>query len=530
MSITPTRLILLVAAFLILVANFSFFDKVTDVYPFTTENIVFLFSLGILFFALIALLTIIFSIVIPVRLVVSIFIILAALTSYYADNLGTVIDTDMIRNVLETNMSEASDLINTGFVLHLILTAILPVIVVWRLPFRTSGLLRETRYKLQMAVALVILIVINILPLSDYYSSFFREHKTLRYYSNPGYPIYSMGKYLSQKIRSSTLPEYITLAKHVEQSGSDDTQRLIILIVGETARSDHFSLNGYTRETNPKLSAEDRLISYSNIASCGTSTAISVPCMFAFDDRKEFDADEARHTENILDILKRAGVHVLWLDNNSSSKGVAARVTHKDYRSPELNPDCDIECRDTGMLAHLQEYIDSNAGDKLVVLHQMGSHGPAYYKRYPEEFERFKPACQSAELSECSTQEIINAYDNTILYTDHFLSRVIAFLKQNTPEYRTAMLYLSDHGESLGEAGIFLHGLPYLFAPDAQTEVPVIAWIGSSSDIDYDKTLALRTVENSHDALFSTLLEAFSVLTELHHPEDRPLIVMEQDL
>jgi len=528
-KLTPTRLILLVAAFFILSANVSFFDKVTDVYPLNATNLGFLISLVIFFYAFTALLTLLFSMLLPVRLAVSLLIFLAAITAYYADSLGVVIDSSMIRNVLETNLNEALDLINSSFLLRLVLAGIIPVILVWRLPLKTSGFKRELRYKLQTAVALLVLMVLCILPLSDHYSSFFREHKSLRYYSNPIFPIYSTVKYIKQKIKSSVIPEFITLANHVERKATDTEPKLVILVIGETVRTDHFSLNGYERNTNPRLAEEKRLISYSDISACGTSTAISVPCMFAYAGRKDFDPDEAEHTENILDILQRAGVNVLWRDNNSDSKGVAERVKYEDYKSPAINTECDIECRDTGMLVGLQKYIDSHTGDILIVLHQMGNHGPAYYKRYPKEFEKFKPACRSAELSTCSIKEITNAYDNAILYTDYFLTKVITLLKQNTKKYQTTMFYISDHGESLGEAGIYLHGLPYIFAPDTQIKVPVLTWAGNNSNIDYDKTLKLKNLPNSHDVLFPTLLQIFEVSTDLKHPHEQPLIYLKND-
>jgi len=189
---------------------------------------------------------------------------------------------------------------------------------------------------------------------------------------------------------------------------------------------------------------------------------------------------------------------------------------------------CSSIC-DTGMLVGLQQYIDEHEGDILIVLHQMGSHGPAYYKRYPAEFERFTPACRSAELSTCSIEEIVNAYDNSILYTDYFLSKVIDFLKQNSSDYETSMLYVSDHGESLGETGIYLHGLPFMFAPEAQIKVPVLVWPGNSSDIDYEKTLSLKDQPNSHDALFDTLLQIFEIRTDLHRQHEQPLIYLKND-
>jgi lipid A ethanolaminephosphotransferase len=300
-------------------------------------------------------------------------------------------------------------------------------------------------------------------------------------------------------------------------------------VVGESARADHFSLNGYPKNTNPNLAQQTNLISYSDIDACGTSTAISVPCMFSYSGHDEFSVAKAKFTENILDLLQRSGVDVLWRDNNSSSKDVATRVGYKSFRSPDNNTVCDPECRDVGMLQGLQPFIDAQDGDILIVLHQMGSHGPAYYKRYPVEAEHFKPACHSAELSECSQQEISNAYDNTILYTDYFLSKVIDLLKVNTPHYETTMFYISDHGESLGEGGVFLHGMPYNFAPDAQTKVPLLMWMGESSDISYQESLRLKDMPNSHDMIFSTLLELFEIQTELTIPVKKPLVSLKPE-
>lgn len=523
-NITPIRLILLVSAFLVLTANFTFFEKVTDVYPLNAANAGFLISLVVFLYAFIAMLVLAFSILLPVRVASSAVIVLAAIAGYFSSKLGIVIDSSMIRNILQTSTDEALDLVNYSLLLHLILFGIIPVILIWRVPCQSSSVHREILSRLKAATALMLLMALCILPVSDHYASFFREHKLVRSYTNPVFPIYSMGKFINQKVKSSSIPSFITLAHSVERHIPDVSQKLVILVVGETARSDHMSLNGYHRITNPRLSMEQKLVSYSNISSCGTSTAVSVPCMFAYSGHDDFSPDEAEHTENVLDILQRAGVNVLWRDNNSDSKGVANRVIYEDYKSPGLNTDCDTECRDTGMLAGLQQYIDSHAGDIIIVLHQMGSHGPAYYKRYPKAFEHFKPACQSAELSECTNEEITNAYDNTILYTDFFLSRVIELLKQNTPKYATAMFYVSDHGESLGEAGIYLHGLPYMLAPDAQIKVPIIAWFGETSDIDYEKTLGLKTTPNSHDAVFSTLLQTFDIVTDLHSPCKTPLI------
>ncbi len=275
--------------------------------------------------------------------------------------------------------------------------------------------------------------------------------------------------------------------------------------------------------------SKESLFNFTNMTSCGTSTAISVPCMFSILGSYDFSTSNADYTENILDILHKAGVNVLWRDNNSSSKGVANRVTAEDYRDPSINPVCDIECRDTGMLEGLQSYIDKQKeGDILIVLHSMGNHGPAYYKRYTKDFEVFKPACQTAQLEDCSVEEINNAYDNAILYTDYFLSQSIQLLKQNSGKFNTALLYASDHGESLGENGVYLHGLPNFIAPEAQTHVPAFLWLSDNFQ-NVDRSAIRRKADSalSHDNFFHTLLGLFEVKTSVY---DKSLdIVSEND-
>jgi lipid A ethanolaminephosphotransferase len=297
-----------------------------------------------------------------------------------------------------------------------------------------------------------------------------------------------------------------------------NSQRLVILVVGEAARADRFSLNGYERQTSPLLEQES-VISFKNMISCGSDTALSVPCMFSYLNRENYSHAKGKNMSNVLDIISRAGVEVLWRDNNSDSKGAADRITFEDYRSNNFNPLCNPECRDEGMLSGLQSYIDERPDSNiLIVLHTMGSHGPAYYRRYPQAFEVFTPTCQTNQLNECSDEQINNAYDNTIVYADYFLSKVIELLKNNAEDLDTAMFYISDHGESLGENGVYLHGMPYFMAPIEQVHVPAIMWLDKSFAKEVN-TEALEIVANeplSHDNLFHTLLGLMLVETEVY--------------
>ena len=259
--------------------------------------------------------------------------------------------------------------------------------------------------------------------------------------------------------------------------------------------------------------------------SCGTSTAESVPCMFSIFGQMDYDYKKGISTENVLDVLNHTNdIKILWRDNNSDSKGVALRVDFEDYRTSKTNTKCDeVECRDEGMLVGLEDYIKNNQGkDIFIILHQMGNHGPAYYKRYPKEFEKFTPVCKSNQLEECTKEEVSNSYDNAILYTDYFLSKVINFLKPYTQEYETAMLYMSDHGESLGENGVYLHGFPYLIAPDEQKHIGSLIWFGSEgmkNDIDMEKLNSYKNQHFSQDNLFHTLLGLFEVETSIYKKE-----------
>ncbi len=173
------------------------------------------------------------------------------------------------------------------------------------------------------------------------------------------------------------------------------------------------------------------------------------------------------------------------------------------------------------MLNDLQSYLNKLNGDAVIVLHQKGSHGPAYYLRYPNSFEKFKPVCTTSELQQCSQEEIVNAYDNTILYTDYVLAKVIDFLQNNSNKFDTGMLYVSDHGESLGENNLYLHGSPYAIAPKNQTHIPMLVWLSEGfrqrSQIDWQCLQQHKNDVYSHYHIFHSVLGLLEVETQVYH-------------
>jgi lipid A ethanolaminephosphotransferase len=525
--ITQYHLIFLVALFFALFGNTTFFYNVIDVYPLSFTNFFYILSLFFILISVITLLFTLFSSKYTTKPLLIIALLVSSFTSYFMGTYHVVIDAGMIQNSLQTDLNESMDLFSFKLILYVLFLGILPSIYVYKKPIKYLSNRKELWMKIKIILISLGVIGFFLLSFSQFYTSFFREHKPLRYHTNPMYWIYSIGKYAKQTVKSGpVIVEAIGNDAHISTAEEDEEKELVILVVGEAARADRFSLNGYERETNPLLKQEKNLINFSNVSSCGTSTAVSVPCMFSMFGKEKYNYDKGISTENVLDVLVHTNeIKVLWRDNNSDSKGVALRVYYENFRTTDKNPVYDEachECRDEGMLAGLDAYIKHNKGkDILIVLHMMGNHGPAYYKRYPKEFEKFTPVCKTNQLEECSPESISNAYDNAILYTDYFLSKVIHFLKHYSKDHATAMLYISDHGESLGENSLYLHGLPYFMAPDAQTHVAAMAWLEGviEKDIDVKKLRSISDKPFSQDNLFHTLLGIFEVETELYDPK-----------
>ncbi len=516
MKLTRNVLIFISSALFVFFYNFSFFSNVVKVYPWG-QNMLHILSLGLVLWGVIVLLLEIFGYKKTVKPILIFLFIVSSLTAYFMDSYGIVIDDGMLTNTAQTNLSESLGLFSFKLVLYFLFLGLLPSYLVYKAKIEYRDIKKELIYRLTSIVSVIALIAIVLTLFGGFYASFLREHKPLRYSTNPTYWIYSSGKYIkSLLVNQNRTLEQIGLDAKIEDT---DRKKIVIVVVGEASRWDHFSLNGYTRDTNPLLQKED-IVNFPNAYSCGTSTAHSVPCMFSLKGRKDFDLDNARYEENVVDVLNHTKkVAILWRDNNSDSKGVAARVVSEDYRSSKNNTICDSECRDEGMLVGLDQFVDKNRDKNIfIVLHQMGNHGPEYYKRYTKEFNKFNPECKTNQLDKCSQQEITNAYDNAILHTDSFLSKTINFLKPYDKAYDVSMIYMSDHGESLGENGIYLHGMPYLLAPEAQKHIGALIWFGENTkrDMPYEKIVQNRTKEYSQDNLPHTILGLFGVKTDIY--------------
>lgn len=456
----------------------------------------------------------------------AVLVVVSAAANYFMYSFGTVIDTNMIQNVFESDPQEAMALISTRYVVWMILMGVLPVIVIC--------LVRITRgqrwwwsllHRLASALgALLLILLMGVLFYKDY-ASLIRNNKGLVKMITPVNVVSGAGHYLDHRFLQGS-QALVKIGQDAHKGPlilANAKKTLVVLVVGETARAENFSLGGYARETNPELKKQ-QVIYYQNASSCGTETAISVPCMFSNMPRQHYDANLAHHQEGLLDVLAHAGVSVLWRENDGGCKGACSRVPHSDMTMWRLPAYChDGFCQDDVLLHRLDNYLDSLHNDGIVVLHQMGSHGPAYYQRYPDTFRRFLPTCDSKQIQDCDHQALVNTYDNTLLYTDDMVSRTIDKLKALSDRFNVALIYLSDHGESLGEHGMYLHGAPYLFAPSQQTHIPLLLWLSPGYEAAFhinDACLRQQAAGApvSQDNLFHTVLGMFNIQTEQYQP------------
>ncbi|SHM83470.1 lipid A ethanolaminephosphotransferase [Pseudomonas asturiensis] len=457
--------------------------------------------------------------------VLTLMFMISAGVVYFMTEYGVMIDAGMFRNFAETNVTEVQGLLSLKLIVYILLLGVLPSFLLWKTPINYRRWHRELFSKL--VVGVVCSLVIGGAALANYQglSSLFRNHHELRLMVVPSNYIGASAGYLSEQIISAQRP-FVKLGEDAKRSpdwATHTRKSLTVLVVGESARAENFGILGYGRNTTPNLNKESGLVAFTDVYSCGTETAVSVPCMFSNMGRKDYNATKARNQEGLLDVLKRAGIDVIWRDNQAGCKGTCDRVAFQDVSNLKDPSLCNNhECRDEILLQGLEGFIDSLDKDTVLVLHQMGSHGPEYFKRYPKAFETFTPVCESNALNNCSRDSIVNGYDNTLLYTDHVLSKLIDVLRAHQNNVDTAMIYLSDHGESLGEYNLFLHGTPYLLAPDQQKHVPMMIWLSDSYQHSFAVTPECLAKERnaplSQDNLFHSMLGLLKVDTKVYNP------------
>jgi len=517
-----TALTAWVALWCLIALNVPFWSRVFEIRPLASiDDAFYLLSFAVLAFIVINLFLMPLTLIRPfAKPLLALVVLLAGFASYFVSAYGVLIDKVMIRNVFETNGAEAGELVNLNLIMYVGLLGVLPAFLVMRVGVIAVGWRRELAHR-GIALGLTVLGV-GLVAAAFYqdHASTFRNNRELRHMIVPVNYLAGVGSYVGEITRPDLPYQAIGRDARLGEawSGKDAERPLImVLVVGETTRAADFGLDGYGRQTTPKLAAIPELINFSKVSSCGTSTAISVPCMFSDLGRERFDPEEAKARDNLIDIVKRVGFDVQWFGNNTSCQGVCREVPEIRVPREEYPEYCigDNPCMDGAIFDMFGKTLANPTGKRFVVLHTLGNHGPGYHLRYPKAFEKFTPVCQETDFSKCDVASIVNAYDNEVLYTDHLLAETIRQLAALGDRTDTALIYVSDHGESLGENGIFLHALPYAVAPEAQTHVPMVFWaspgFASRMGIDMNCVADMKDRAISHDHVMHSVLGLLDV-------------------
>ncbi|MCO8078821.1 phosphoethanolamine transferase [Acinetobacter lwoffii] len=525
-SISLSGFNMLLAIWLGLILNFAFYQKIHEFTPYAN------LKAGLLLAATALIIIAFYNLVLQwlnwkwnAKILASVLIILGGFSAYFVNSLGVVITPDQIQNMLQTDAREVRDLWSMRLIIWTLGFVIFPLGIVWMLQIQPTSTGHQLVHKSLSSVVSLGLILGLLFCFYVDYAAIFREHRDLKGMLSPQNSIASTLSYYKKKAPKANLPlvAFGEDAHLLQQAQMQEHPKLMVLVVGETARAESFALNGYARNTNPELS-KLAVINFSQVSSCGTATAVSVPCMFSGMSRETYDEQLASHREGLLDIAQRAGYQVTWIDNNSGCKGACDRVQKYQIPAQLKQKWCDAggECFDEILVDSLKDYLahldKNNPKPQLIVLHQMGSHGPAYFKRSKAPYQPFQPTCNSNAIQGCSTEELKNSYDNSIVYTDHVLAQIIETLKQQT-QYQAGFWYLSDHGESTGEHGLYLHGAPYSMAPTQQTHVPMLMWFSDAwkqQNTHQVSCLKGQTGQaRSHDHLFPSLLSLLDIKTQV---------------
>jgi lipid A ethanolaminephosphotransferase len=513
----------LVALYFATVINLPIYLELKQIFADSAQvSVLFAISIPLFFWAVFNLLLQLMSWPYLAKPILALLTFIAGALCFGTLSYGLVYDTNMLINAMETNASEAGSYQSVNLWIWIFFLGILPALLILLIPLKkpasVGGFLLK---KLGMIVlSLVIIGVIAALCYKDY-ASVGRNNSYLRKMIIPNEFVYSGYKLARDELKTPVAFKRIGLDATLDPAAqAAEKPNLLVLVIGETARAQNVSYYGYERDTNPFTRPLDPIV-IGPVESCGTATATSLPCMLSLLNRTDYDRDVALNQDNVLALIKRAGVDVTWIDNDGGDKLQALGLTSVKINNTVVDINCNgTSCFDQIIINEMPKAIQAMSGNRVLVLHLIGSHGPTYFERYPKNMEAFTPACSRSDIENCTSEQIVNTYDNTIRYTDFINAEVIKYLKTQEAQFDVSAVYLSDHGESLGENGLYLHGLPYNMAPDTQKRVPMLMWLseGAQKRLGVDEA-CLRTKGKesgiSHDNLFHTLLGLAQVNTEV---------------
>ena len=448
---------------------------------------------------------------------ICLWVITNTIASYFVWFYNVPLDKIMMINVLETDRDETWELVGLEMIAYFFCWAVLPIILILKTRILYFPWRKALKIRFLFVSIVLAFLAVSMLPYRKELKDYLRENFAVRYVLMPTSYISSLIGAIHilyiDDIPVVKVNQNPIVQRYWEKSGK---KNLFVFVMGETARDASFSLTGYTRKTNAPLEpfAKDMFV-FSKTHSCATTTRLSVPCIFLHYTRETLKPRAVSYTKSVLDVLHENGYQVTWLENDSACKGLCRHIDVKVTCS-------DRNCYDENLVRSFVQMLPNIKEDSLFVLHQHGSHGPAYANRYPPEMEIWSPVCRDPDLKDCSLEELRNVYDNTIYYTSHVLASLMTELEKMTDRFNPVLIYTSDHGESLGENGRYLHGGPWDEAPAVEKEVPFFVWMPASSrqalGLDVACFQQRLKVRQSHDNIFHSLLGLSGITIDLYDP------------
>lgn len=408
-----------------------------------------------------------------------------AITLYFINTYEVLVTDQMMGNVFNTQLSEASGFFSFAFILYILLLGVPPCLYIFLRKF-DYGKGKQCLSRVGIALGIILSVVAVNIKNTTWID---RNSTELGSLLMPwSYIVNSVRFWNAERKRNA---EEIKLP---DAELADSSRQVCVLIIGESARRDRFSLYGYERETNPLLAKDTVTALIANAAATYTTAGV----------KAILDHAETNKLYEILpNYLYRNGIDVLWRTTNWGEPPVHIEKYHQVEQIKERYQEANTEY-DEVLLTGLKEEINSSTNNKVfVVLHTSTSHGPTYNKKYPAEFEKFTPVCNTVEMSKADPTELNNAYDNSILYTDYLIHSTIEVLRGVT-DRSCCVLFVSDHGESLGENNLYMHGVPMSMAPREQIEIPFIVWTS-------DKSIKIKNQEVGQYHTFHSVLDFFGM-------------------
>ena len=448
------------------------------------------------------------------KIIASFFILTGGMAAYFSYHYHTYITRSVVAALFETNLIEASEWIGYTFVIYFLFLVCCPLFLLYKIKINFPNFKDLIKQRLLVTIVwLIACIVLGTTWRTDL-SLYLKRHYDIRYFFVPTNYVSSLielGVYTFATKHQENTMEWVQIVK---RNSAPNKKNLFVFVLGESARDANFSLSGYKRDTNAPLRPYTRdIMVFKRTKACGTITRVSVPCMFSHYAQNVYDERSAKYAANVLNILQHEGIDVHWIDNELGCNKVCRYVPTK-YT-------CETRtCLDDSLNKELYQMLPDFNKDTFIVLHQRGSHGPRYDLRAPTEYHKFKPICEQADSDLCSQDAIVNAYDNSLYYTSALLADLIEHLSKVTDKFNPILLYISDHGESLGENNLYGHGAEYEFAPDYQKEVPFLVWIPKTTRraLGLNAQCLQNMAHNqvSQDYIFHSILGVFGIKTNVY--------------